>query len=81
MRLTFSILLLSSLSFLGLGIQPPGTDWGGMVRENLTSLNIGNYVSALVPALAIGVMTVGVSLIVDWLGAQSGREIPDEIAQ
>jgi hypothetical protein len=34
LRFTYSILLLSSLSFLGLGVQPPYADWGSMVKEN-----------------------------------------------
>jgi peptide/nickel transport system permease protein len=79
LRLTFSILFVSSLSFLGLGIQPPDADWGSMVRENMTALSTGNYVPVLAPALAIGVLTVGVNLIVDWLGSQSGRAISEEL--
>ena len=39
LRFTFSILLLSSLSFLGLGVQPPFSDWGSMVKENQAALN------------------------------------------
>ena len=34
LRLVFVILFISSLSFLGLGVQPPISDWGSMVREN-----------------------------------------------
>ena len=40
LRFTFAILLLSSLSFLGLGVQPPFSDWGSMVKENQAALNI-----------------------------------------
>jgi len=79
LRMTFSILFLSSLSFLGLGIQPPDADWGSMVRENLNSLRTGDYIAVLAPAFAIGVLTVGVNLIVDWLGSQSGRAISEEL--
>lgn len=79
LRLTFSILFVSSLSFLGLGIQPPDADWGSMVRENMTALSAGNTLSVLAPALAIGILTVGVNLIVDWLGSQSGRAISEEL--
>jgi len=64
MRLTFSVLLLSALSFLGMGIQPPLADWGVMVRENLTGLRSG-ALAAIVPAGGIAVLTVGVNLIVD----------------
>lgn len=81
LRLTYSILFLSSLSFLGLGIQPPDADWGSMVRENLNGLQIGSYISVLAPAFAIGILTVGVNLIVDWLGSQSGRSISEELTK
>jgi peptide/nickel transport system permease protein len=79
LRFTFSILFVSSLSFLGLGIQPPEADWGSLVRENMTALSIGNTWAILAPALAIGALAVGVNLIVDWLGSQSGRAISEEL--
>lgn len=79
LRLTYSILFLSSLSFLGLGIQPPEADWGSMVRENLNGLQTGAYLAVLAPAFAIAILTVGVNLIVDWLGARSGRAISEEL--
>ena len=41
LRLVFVILFISSLSFLGLGVQPPISDWGSMVRENLQGLGNG----------------------------------------
>ncbi len=79
LRLTYSILFLSSLSFLGLGIQPPDADWGSMVRENLNALQRGAYIAVLAPAFSIAILTVGVNLIVDWLGSQSGRSISKEL--
>ena len=42
MRLCFSILFISSLSFLGLGVQPPLADWGSLVRENMAGLLAGS---------------------------------------
>ena len=78
LRFTYSILFLSGLSFLGLGIQPPAADWGMMVKENLSGLYYGAW-AALLPAAAISVITVGINLIVDWLGAQTGKQIPEEI--
>ncbi len=80
LRLTFAILFLSSLSFLGLGIQPPAADWGSMVRENLSGVLLGSPAS-LLPAAAIGVLTIGVNLLVDWLSSQSGRSISEELTQ
>ena len=38
LRFVFAVLLLSGLSFLGLGIQPPNADWGALVRENIEGI-------------------------------------------
>ncbi len=66
LRFAFSILFLSTLSFLGLGIQPPAADWGGMVKDNKDGIIFG--ISApLVPGAAIAVLAVCVNLVVDWL--------------
>lgn len=79
LRLTYSILTIAGLSFLGLGIQPPDADWGSMVRENLTALQLGTYAATLAPALAIGILSVAVNLIVDWTGRRSTQNIPQEL--
>ncbi|MFO7884112.1 MAG: ABC transporter permease [Desulfobacteraceae bacterium] len=65
LRFCFVFLFIASLSFLGLGLQPPLADWGGMVRENAGAITFGIY-TPLVPAAAIAILTVGVNLIVDW---------------
>jgi peptide/nickel transport system permease protein len=65
LRFCFAFLFLSSLSFLGLGIQPPAADWGGMVRDNANAISFGLIVP-LIPAAAIAVLTIGVNLVVDW---------------
>ena len=66
LRFAFSILFLSTLSFLGLGIQPPAADWGGMVKDNKDGIIFG--ISApLVPGGAIAALAVCVNLVVDWL--------------
>lgn len=79
LRLTYSTLFISALSFLGLGVQPPDADWGGMVRENLSSIQQEIYLPVLAPALAIGAFGIAVNLIVDWLGEESAQAIPDEL--
>lgn len=66
LRFCFNFLFVAALSFLGLGIQPPYADWGGMVRENAAAINFG-LLAPIWPALAISVLTVGVNLVVDWL--------------
>jgi len=65
MRFCFVFLFIAALSFLGLGIQPPLADWGGMVRENAGAITFGIY-TPLLPAAAIAVLTISVNLIVDW---------------
>jgi peptide/nickel transport system permease protein len=66
LRFAFSILFLSTLSFLGLGIQPPAADWGGMVKDNKDGIIFG-ISAALVPGTAIAALAVSVNLVVDWL--------------
>jgi peptide/nickel transport system permease protein len=66
LRFVFIVLLLSSLSFLGLGIQPPYSDWGGLVRENLDGLAQGAP-AVILPAIAIAALTVSVNLLIDSL--------------
>jgi peptide/nickel transport system permease protein len=65
LRFCFVFLIISSLSFLGLGIQPPTADWGSMVRENATLINYGRF-TPLFPAGAIALLTVAVNFVVDW---------------
>ena len=66
LRFCFNFLFVAALSFLGIGVQPPYADWGGMVRDNAPAINFGLY-APLYPALAIAALTVGVNLVVDWL--------------
>jgi len=65
LRFCFVFLAISSLSFLGLGIQPPTADWGSMVRENATLITFGD-ITPLLPAGAIALLTVAVNFVVDW---------------
>jgi peptide/nickel transport system permease protein len=78
MRLSFAILFMSGLSFLGLGVQPPHADWGGMVRENLIGLGSGSL-APIIPAAAIASLTIGLNLIVDDFIARSGQDVAKRI--
>lgn len=78
LRFVYIILFLSGLSFLGLGVQPPQSDWGGMVRENLAGLPYG-AIAPLVPALAIATLTVAINLVVDDISAHHGGKLAGEI--
>jgi peptide/nickel transport system permease protein len=74
LRFVWIILFISSLSFLGLGVQPPMSDWGGMVKENLAGLPYGS-IAPLVPALAIATLTISINMIVDDISAFSGGKL------
>jgi peptide/nickel transport system permease protein len=64
LRLTFSIILMAGLSFLGLGVQPPAADWGVMINENRLGL-ASNPWAVIVPAVVIGILTVGMNTFTD----------------
>ena len=66
LRFCFVFLMISSLSFLGLGLQPPTADWGSMVRDNAELISFGD-ITPLIPAGAIAVLTIAVNFVVDWL--------------
>jgi peptide/nickel transport system permease protein len=72
LRFCFNFLFVAALSFLGLGVQPPLADWGGMVKENARALGFG-LPAPLWPAAAIALMTIGVNLIVDWILSINAR--------
>jgi peptide/nickel transport system permease protein len=72
LRFVFIVLLLSGLSFLGLGVQPPNADWGSLVRENIGGLSEGAP-AVLMPAVAIATLTVGVNLLIDSLRRHGAR--------
>lgn len=78
LRLVFVVLFISSLSFLGLGIQPPNADWGSMVRSNLEAMSYAEGLGVLAPiwpALAIASFTIAINLIVDDISAKSGGDL------
>jgi peptide/nickel transport system permease protein len=69
LRFVFAFLFVASLSFLGLGVQPPTADWGGMVRENVGALNYGQ-IAPLVPAVFIALLAISVNLLGDRIAGQ-----------
>ena len=66
LRFTWSVILIASVNFLGLGLQPPAADWGVMVSENRGGLNLNPY-AMLAPALILGALTVAINLVSDSL--------------
>lgn len=72
LRFMFIVLLLSGLSFLGLGVQPPAADLGSLIRENISGLGEGAP-AVILPAIAIATLTIGVNLMIDALPGRRRR--------
>jgi peptide/nickel transport system permease protein len=66
LRLTYGILFVATLSFLGLGVQPPASDWGLMVAENRGLITVAPW-GTLLPALGITALAVALNLSADAL--------------
>lgn len=66
LRLTYSIGAIASLSFLGVGMQPPAADWGLMINENRIALSVQPW-GVILPVIAIAVLTIGTNLLADAL--------------
>ncbi len=66
LRFIFMVLFVSTLSFLGLGVQPPQADWGGIVKENKEGI-VHGIPAALAPAIAIATLAISVNLVADWV--------------
>ena len=72
LRFCFVFLTIASLSFLGVGIQPPLADWGTMVRDLAQFINFAAFspLTAALPMMAAGaiaLLTVAVNFVVDWM--------------
>jgi peptide/nickel transport system permease protein len=66
LRLVFAVLLISTLSFLGLGLQPPATDWGSLAKENKDGVLFGVW-AALIPGAAIALLSLSINALLDWI--------------
>jgi peptide/nickel transport system permease protein len=66
LRVTFAILLGAALSFLGMGAQPPSSDWGLMISDARPYLESAPWI-ALAPGLAMSVTVIGINLLGDGL--------------
>jgi peptide/nickel transport system permease protein len=64
LRLSFSIVLIAGLSFLGLGPKPPAPDWGVMISENQLGLG-ANVWCVLAPAILLALLAIGVNTFSD----------------
>jgi peptide/nickel transport system permease protein len=64
LRVTYAILLGSALSFLGLGAQPPSSDWGLMISEARSFIDRAPWI-ALAPGFAMCLLVIGINLLGD----------------
>jgi peptide/nickel transport system permease protein len=74
-RFSYSILIVASLGFLGLGVQPPSPDWGIMISQSRAFIGSAPWV-ALAPATAVASLVVGVNLLTD--GIRQASNLPRE---
>jgi peptide/nickel transport system permease protein len=71
LRFTYAIILVASVNFLGLGLQPPAADWALIISENRSGLTLNPYV-ILVPAALISLLTISVNLVGDAIARSQG---------
>lgn len=65
-RFAYSIMMIASLGFLGVGLQPPTPDWGMMVIENKSIIRAAPW-AVIYPSLAIASLVIAVSLFSDFI--------------
>ena len=64
-RLGYAIFTVATLSFLGVGLQPPSSDWGLAISENYALIGGGYWWAVLFDAIAIASLVISVNLIAD----------------
>jgi peptide/nickel transport system permease protein len=64
LRLTYSIVIMAGLAFLGFGQAPPAANWGTMINENRDGLSLNPW-AVIVPALLIALLTIGTNTFTD----------------
>lgn len=74
LRLTYAILLIAAMNFLGLGLQPPKADWALMISENRIALSLQPW-AVFVPAIFIACLVVSINLIADGIARSLGTSI------
>ena len=75
LRLGYTTVAITTLTFLGLGLQPPDPDWGLMIKEAATAAMLWKYSYMLiVPALSVSSLILGFNLIADGLREMSLRD-------
>ena len=64
LRLTYSIVIMAGLAFLGFGQAPPAANWGLMINENRSGLSLNPW-AVIVPAVLIALLTIGTNTFTD----------------
>lgn len=64
LRITYSIVVIAGLAFLGFGQAPPAANWGVMINENRLGL-VSNPWSVIAPAIMIALVTIGMNMFTD----------------
>jgi ABC-type dipeptide/oligopeptide/nickel transport system permease subunit len=72
LRFTYSIILVASVNFFGLGLQPPAADWALIISENREGLTLNAWV-ILVPAALIALLTISLNMVGDAIARSLGR--------
>jgi peptide/nickel transport system permease protein len=72
-RIGYAIFTVATLSFLGVGVQPPSPDWGLIISDHYNLMNGGIWWPTLFPALAIASLVIAVNLIADSIQAVTDR--------
>ncbi len=72
LRFTYSIILVASVNFFGLGLQPPAADWALIISENREGLTLNPWV-ILVPAAMIALLTISLNMVGDAVARSLGR--------
>jgi len=80
LRFTYSILIIASVNFLGLGLQPPASDWALMISDNRQYIAIQAY-AVLAPAAMIALLTIGINLTGDAIARSLGRSYVPKTAR
>ncbi len=75
LRLGYTTVAITTLTFLGLGLQPPDADWGLMIREAAKAALLWKFSYMLmIPALAVSSLILGFNLMADGLREMSLKD-------
>ena len=75
LRLGYTTVAITTLTFLGLGLQPPDPDWGLMIRESTRAAMLWKFsYMLLIPALSVSTLILGFNLLADGLREMSLKD-------